>query len=675
MSHLRKTIIAAFMSLVCATHCLAAGSYMDMSLEDLMDLTVTSMSKRAQSLQDTAAAVTVLTNEDIRRSGATSIPEALRMVPGLMVGQNAANTWSISSRGRSFSPTFDNKLLVLIDGRSVYSPVFSGVFWETLDVVMEDIDRIEIIRGPGSSVWGANAVNGIINIITKSSADTQGLMASTLYGTEEKGTGSVRYGGKFNEDNTYRIYAKYRNLDDLEDLDGEAMFDDVESVISGFRADLTPDNNSKLTFQGNAYSGVTKSLLAYPDMTTNQMITDKITSDALLANVLGRYDRDLGNDHSISFQTYFSHDDRDSNAWQIAIDTLDFDFQHQFVPWKNHVAQWGLGYRSIAEENETNSQAVEFTKSSRQDSLYSAFLQDEITMGDWVLTLGSKFEHNDQTGWEFLPSARLLWHAAAEHTLWGAISRSVRTPSIAETDAIYHTALQPNPMYHPLHPVYRYLPSTIRVSMAGDDDVESETAIVYELGYRYSPSKNFYTDASFFVSQSDNLLNSAFPYDRQMQSVQTGELYSDTNNDVHGTTYGLELSANWVPVEWWKLQGWYSYCEDEYEYEIDDPDMFEDIYGSISPRHQFFLRSSFDMPYETELDIMGRYVSEIPGLGVEDYATVDVRLGWRPQHNVEISLVGKNLIEPRHLEAGSNIVYGSAGAVERSAFLKLRVDF
>jgi iron complex outermembrane receptor protein len=373
---------------------------MEMSLEDLMDLTLTSVSKRAQPLRETAAAVHVLTSEDIRRSGATSIPQALRMVPGLMVGQNNASAWSIASRGRSFNPTFDNKLLVMIDGRSVYSAVFSGVFWEAFDIVMEDIDRIEVIRGPGTSVWGANAVNGIINIITKSSAETQGLMFSGLAGTDEAGTGTVRYGASFGGTGSYRIYGKYRHIRAFENLDGDELNDGVETGSAGFRTDLDIDRDTYVTLQGDITSGSSKNTVSFPDLSTATTVVPNAQAELLLANLLGRYTRTLGEDSSISLQTYYSRDDRDDLIYHVCLDTFDVDIQHQFSPWEDHIAQWGLGYRLITFDSGSDPMAVEFANNWRNDNLFSAFMQDEIFLADgvWVLTLGSKFEHNDQTG-------------------------------------------------------------------------------------------------------------------------------------------------------------------------------------------------------------------------------------------------------------------------------------
>jgi len=640
---MRRIIALACVFLISAANA-SASSYMDMSLEDLMDVTLTSMSKREQSLQDTAAAATVLTSEDIRRSGATTIPDALRLVPGLMVAQSSTGEWAVASRGRSYNPTFDNKLLVLVDGRSVYSALYGGVFWESLDLIMEDIDRIEVIRGPGTSIWGANAVNGVINIITRSSVDTQGLMASASYGNEETGTGLVRYGGMFGVKNTYRVFAKYRNVEGMEDIDANEIHDGLESGLAGFRMDLTPDEDSTLMLEGDVFSAVVKGKTTYPDLGQATMVQRDNDSDVLNANLLGRYERNLGNGSSSSLQSYYSREYRDSDAWGMTIDTFDVDFQYQFVPLEHHLAQWGLGYRLYDADLRTGDRGIGFTSDSYLDNMFSLFLQDEFTFGDWVLTIGSKFQYTEQTGLQYLPSAHLLWHVSEEHVLWGAVSRAVRTPSIVEQNGFLESNVIPGT-------------PPIKGTMYRNPDAETESSLVYELGYRFSPSSTLYFDASTFLTKTDNMVGAGLDLASGYMDPDPPHIQIDSfmNNDVSGTIYGLELSATWKPVNWWMLQGWYSYCEDDYEYSGEGENIFAITYGAISPRHQFFLRTSLDLPHDTELDVMARYVSELSGLDIPDYATMDVRLGWHPRKNVEIALVGRNLLDTRHEESSSLI--------------------
>ncbi len=650
-----------------------ARSLMEMSLEDLMGLTVTSISKRAQPLQETASAVHVVTGEDIRRSGATSIPEALRMVPGLMVGQNSAGTWSIAARGRNFSPTFESRLLVMIDGRSVYSPLFSNVFWESLEVVMEDIDRIEVIRGPGSSAWGANAVNGVINILTKHSADTTGTMVSTQFGTLERGSAAVRHGGRFGEGNSYRIFGKYRNLEGFKDIDGQSIHDGQELGTTGFRLDLQPTEDSTLLLLGDATSGYSRGRHSYPDLGTAGMIQADTTSDILMTNILSRYAKALDSESGISFQAYYSRDDRRSNLDNMVLEMLDLDFQHQFVPLDNHLAQWGLGYRLTSVEGEPFSRSLTFSTEELSANLFSAFVQDEISLGrDVVLTLGSKLEYSDLAGLEFLPSLRLLWRADPEHTFWGGVSRSVRTPSIAENDVTFHLDVR-----QVLWPTaFGAMRIPMQSSIQGNDGFKAEKYLTWELGHRFIPSSRLFVDTALFLTQADSLLSAALEdFPRLSQDGTHLQLDSKIRNDISATIMGLETSATWSVRNWWTLRGWYAYCEEDYAIPGNAYPALKTIYGRISPRHQFFIRSSMDLPLGTELDIMARYVSELPGLGISDYATVDVRLGWMLTDHAELSLVGKNLIEPRHLESASTMVYGSPGAVERSVFMNLRLEF
>jgi len=650
----------------------AENSYMEMSLEDLMDLSVTSMSKREQPFHDTAAAIYVLTSDDIRRSGASTIPEALRLVPGLMVGQNCSHIWSVSSRGRTFNPIFEGKLLVMIDGRSIYSPVFSGVFWEAIDIVMEDIERIEVIRGPGNSAWGTNAVNGIINIITKSSADTQGAMLSGNIGNKDFGIATARYGGSFSEGNTYRIYAKYRDLTDFNAMDGIDLNMDLEGYSTGFRTDLTPDNDSSLTLQGDAIIGNTQGFISTTDIPTASMVQQDVNSNLDNFNLLSHYRRELGDYGSLNFQSSLGRYNCSSPVYKFRSDTLDFDFQYEFSPLPDHKAQWGLGYSLTRMHSSTETPALDFAEDDQDMPLFSAFVQDEISFADnaVVLTLGTKFEHNRFSGLEILPSARVLWHVTNEHALWGAVSRSVRTPSIVDLDV--DTPIKIETV------MTGFGPMPLQASLVGNQDLDSESFLVWELGHRFTPSSKFFLDTTVFYTQSDDMIS--YGYDRNtiypsVSPLPHLQLDLDLQNSEAYSAYGLELNAVYIPLPWWKLQGWYTFFRDDFNFEAQGEDAFADINGQMSPRHQISLRSSIDLPHDVELDIMGRYISELPAVDVPDYATIDARLGWLINKNTEIALVGKNLLQTRHIESGAGILYGQATAIERSALLQVRLTF
>ncbi len=388
----------------------------DMSLEELMNIKVTSVSKRPEKLSHAEAAVFVITQEDIRRTGVTSIPEALRMVPGVEVARIDANKWAISARG--FTRMFADKLLVLIDGRTVYTPLFSGVYWDVQDTLIEDVERIEVIRGPGASLWGANAVNGVINIITKHAKDTQGGLLSMTTGTEENAVGGVRYGGKINEETYYRFYTKYLNHDDFVNSADQDMNNDWEVFRSGFRVDSGLSDTDSLTVQGDIYGGGIGSTYQTPILQEPYAV-DLDFNDAIAgANLLSRWNRFFSDSSDISLQMYYDWTKREINVGGEERDTFDLDFQHHIRLNSRNDFLWGLGYRYTADSfDESTTAALE--PSSRSDHLFSLFIQDEMELIEELLklTVGSKFEHNDYTGFEYQPTARLLWTPHPRHAV------------------------------------------------------------------------------------------------------------------------------------------------------------------------------------------------------------------------------------------------------------------
>ena len=409
---------------------------LDLSLEELISLDVpdvTSVSRKKQRLMDSAAAVYVITSEDLQRSGVTSIPEALRMVPGMQVARLNGNTWSISTRG--FNYIFANKLLVLMDGRTVYSPLFSGVNWDVQDTMLEDIDRIEVIRGPGAALWGANAVNGVINIITKHAADTQGGLLSTGFGSEEKAFSAYRYGGEISEDAYYRAYYKVFHRDGMKNIDGSDAADDWKIHRAGFRTDWRASNGADVTIQGDLYTGSTRPpMKVYAGLEKVMDTNPNLSRDQKGGNLIGNWKYKYDNTSDISIRTYY---DRYENYDHRAVnkrDMGDIEFQHHFKPWNQHDLIWGGGFR-LTQYNLSDMRDIQLSGSSRTDRLYSAFIQDDITFTpEWSLTLSSRFEHNSFTGYEIQPNARVTWKAAEDRTFWGSISRAVKTPSISETD-------------------------------------------------------------------------------------------------------------------------------------------------------------------------------------------------------------------------------------------------
>ena len=497
----------------------------DLSLEELMNIEVTSVSKKGQPLSQAAAAIFVITQEDIRRSGVTSIPEALRMAPGINVAKVDGNKWAITARG--LNDRYANKLLMLIDGRTVYSPVFAGTYWELQDYVLEDIDRIEVIRGPGGSLWGANAVNGVINIITKKAKDTQGVLASTVAGKEE-GIGTVRYGGAVGSDLHYRVYGKYFNRDTAYSSPTGAH-DDWRAGRGGFRADWAASSHDTVTVQGDYSEGRAGQRQTLATLSTPFSRTINEDAGLFSHNLLTRWTHQLEGGSETSLQLYYDLYRRDTTALAERVQTYDIDFQHRFaLPLRQEIV-WGLGYRLMSDQfrNSINTQVL---KDSRNISLYSAFLQDEIRLipDRLSLTLGSKFLHNDYTGFEIQPSARILWQAAPAHTFWAAASRAVRTPDRFREDGTVNVAGTPFGF----------------VQIQGNNQQQSETVVSYELGYRTSLFEQLSLDIAIFYNHYDNLVYA--------QSVST--FASRLANNTSGHTSGIEVAADWRPLEWWSLR-------------------------------------------------------------------------------------------------------------------------
>lgn len=627
-----------------------------LSLGDLLQVKVTTVSKKPEKMGDAAAAVFVITSEDIRRSGVTSIPEALRMAPGIQVARINTSSWMVTSRG--FSGVFANKLLVMIDGRIVYSPLFSGVFWDAQDLLLEDVERIEVIRGPGATLWGANAVNGIINIITKPAHETQGGMITAGAGTEEKVFGGARTGGHISDNAHFRIYAKYFERDEGEDVLGVSANDNWDSLRGGFRLDWTPSDSNTLTVQGDIYEndeGITVSNSSlFPPYTEN--IADRVDSEG--GNILSRWEHRFSNTSEIAIQVTYDHTLIDHPILKETRDTVDFDFQHRFNLTEKNELTWGLAYRNTSDEI-TNKLLSVFPDSVRMER-FSAFFQNRITLINdraWF-TLGAKFEKNEFTDLEFQPSGRLLVKPNDKHTIWAAVSRAVRTMSRGERGFHYNTSVQPpgSPRNSAQVPLV--------LQVRGNEDLEPEDVIAYELGYRIRARKNIYLDVTGYYNDYDNILSDdALPPEMAMRPVPHMVLPFNADNEDEVETYGFEIAADWQPLEWWKLKGAYTWFKAKRK--IDN----KGLVGS-SPRNQVSLRSSADLSKQVEGDLWFRYVDELPELDVDDYVTLDARLAWLPKPQWELSIVGQNLIESSHLEIDPFSWPTVPTEVERSVYLK-----
>jgi iron complex outermembrane receptor protein len=633
------------------------------SLEDLLKIQVTSVSKKEEPLSNAGAAVFVITQEDIRRSGATSIPDLLRMVPGVDVARVNASAWAISIRG--FNDVFANKVLVLVDGRSVYNPMTSGVDWRVQDVPLEDIERIEVIRGPGGTVWGANAVNGVINIITKSAKDTQGWTVSAGGGSETTGDGLVQYGGAIGTLGTYRVFGRYFDIQSSTLPGGASAEDGWHSAHGGFRSDwdLTPQDT--LTVQGDFQKGrqgqnlTTLILNALP---LEETFTQRF--DASAGNILGRWNHVLRNGSETSLQIY---DDNAHNAsvgglnWQ---NTVDVDFQDHLALGSRQDMVWGLGSRVTSLHLSATYSGI-FVPPSRKDLLFSTFLQDEVKITHTLaFTFGSKIEHNGYTGFALEPSAQLVWNPTARQALWLSAARAIREPDAVDV------SLDADAATFPTGPGSFGL-----VKVFSNPDPRAERLTDFEVGYRIQAAKQLSMDVATFLN---------FYHD--LRTVQQGEPYFTTgsgppqliapatledNGNAH--TYGGELFMNWKPTNRWRISPGYSMIHMIVFKDAANVDAQLGDQPGSTPQRQFQIRSELNLPHHFEWDSSLGYVGRIAA-GIPAYTGLNTRIGWRVGEHLDFSIAGQNLLTPRQLEFPGEIGLNST-LVPRTVFAKITWKF
>jgi iron complex outermembrane receptor protein len=634
------------------------------SLEDLMNIEVTSVSKKEEKLFQTAAAIYVITPEDIRRSSATSIPELLRMVPGLNVARIDANKWAITARG--FNGRFANKLLVMIDGRSVYTPLFSGVYWDVQDVLLEDVERIEVIRGPGATLWGANAVNGVINIITKPARETQGGLLTAGAGTEERGFGALRYGGPLGRQAHYRFYAKYFNRDNSIDTSGHRAADQWDMLRGGFRLDWKASPKDSLTFQGDIYQGDVEGVASMASLTPpfNRSFNEQVSVSG--GNLLGRWSRIFSDRSDLTLQLYYDRTSRAVRLGEVR-QTFDLDLQHHLALGRRHDLRWGFGHRVTSDEVSGNF-TVSLDPQSRTDHLFSAFAQDELKLvrDRLRLALGTKVEHNRYTGFEVQPNLRLLWTPHEQHAWWASVSRAARTPSRVDDGFRINAAAFPGAggMINLL-------------SIFGNRDFKSEYLLAYETGYRAQPSKRLSLDLAAFYNVYRHLetIESGRPFLESSPAPPHLVIPLRFDNRMRGETYGLEAAAHWQATSHWKLSGSYSWLRLQLHREATSNDPEAETEEGHSPRHQFHLRSYLKLPRNFEFDTSLSRISRLATLEVPGYTRLDARLGWRLKERLELSLGLQNLLDARHREYGRTEDRTDAMQIKRSIYGKVTWRF
>ena len=583
-----------------------------LTIEELSEIEVSSVSRRSERLSQAAAAVTLLRNEDIRRSGATTLAETMRIADGLDVARSDARTWAISARG--FNITTANKLLVLIDGRTVYSPLFSGTFWDVQDTLFADIDRIEIVRGPGGSVWGANAVNGIVNVITKDASATKGNVAFLATGTDERLIGSARHGGTTRGGGGYRVYGKYRHRAAERLAAGGSADDEIDFGQGGFRVESRPGGPSRWFVQGDVYGG--------SEGQPNAADT-KVSG----ANVLGRWMRSVGGTGRFQAQAYYDTTTRTVPAqFDETRHTFEVDTQHRVHIGGRHDLLAGGAFR-VSRAKDIGSAFLFFSPERRTDGLFSVFVQDEIAVrGDSTfLTLGSKFERNDLTGLEVQPTVRIRWSHGDRETFWAAVSRAVRLPTRFDTDL--RIGAPPAPV------------------LEGSDAFTSEEVIAYEAGYRAVAHARLAFDVAMFVNRYDDL--------RSLEAPLTPGGPIVLRNLLNAVTSGTEVSATAQILDSLRVHGSYAFLHKDLSLDRGSRDLTGGTSEGNDPSHRFTVRAQMDLPKSLELDGMFRFVGARPSPAVPEYAELDVRFGWHVRPTLELSLVGQNLLHGRHREFGA----------------------
>lgn len=652
-----------------------------MGLEELMNVEVTLASRKEETLFETAAAVWVITQEDLRRSGVTSIPEALRLVPGMQVGRIDASKWGISARG--FADRYAQKLLVLIDGRSVYNPIFAGVYWEVQDLLLEDVAQIEVVRGPGATLWGANAVNGIVNIITRSARDTQGRLATVGLGTEERGFGGVRYGGMLGEKGHYRVYAKAFSRDDFVDAFGRAGNDDWQMARGGFRGDWQLGEENALTVQGDLFTGDAGQTLRFSTLEPpfGHLIVDETGMHG--GNLLGRWQRSLERNGDLQLQLYGEQYARADSLgdWDYAV--YDIDFQHHFSWRTRQEIIWGAGYR-FSRDHTDSSPKFRFDPASDSAHLVSAFAQDEISLVDdrLRLTLGSKFERNPYSGFEYQPNARLLWKPHVEQTVWLSATRAVRTPARADIDVRLNVATFPTAEVLPS--VSLDAPPSL-VVILGDRSFDTEKLLSLEAGYRFSPTADLFVDLAVFYNDYGDLRagRAVLPYLDESADPPRFVFELPVANLMEGRTRGGELAVDWqFPERLGRLRAAYTFLD--LDLDLDPRANIEsEFLESGSPRHQFLIWAALNPRSDLQVDGIARfigalpkrtdqqslpYVERLPDRGVDRYLELDLRMAWRPMRDLEIAVVGQNLLADQHLEAVDTLLDTQPTAVQRGVY-------
>lgn len=634
-----------------------------LSLEDLMNVEVTSVSRQKQKASETAAAVTVISQDDIARSGLSSVPELLRLVPGMDVARLNAGTWAISTRG--FNDAYANKLLVLSDGRSIYSPLFSGVFWSMQQPLLQDLDRIEVIRGPGATIWGSNAVNGVINITSKPARDTQGLLVTGMGGNYEQ-VGGARFGGQIDDKTYFRITAKYQNTYNFPLSNGRDGHDGWQGVDGSFRIDRYATTADTFTLQGGVTRTREAQTILLPSFMPPAFMTPSSSSfNSTGVNLLGRWTHVVSDTSDFSLQVYYDRLDRPGSLSPYRIDIGDIEFHHRFALGERQEIIYGAEYRYWADQYDTSPLVIAMRPRRRNDYLASAFIQDDLTIlpDRFHLIAGTKIEQNSSSGFEVQPSARALWTPSERHTVWGAVSRAVRTPARWEQDATIVSA----PVAIP------GLPFPAQPVVFGTRNFNSEELTAYELGYRVRPAPRLSVDTAIFYNAYDKLRGyelgtpsfAATPVPHLGQPVFV-------SNSFSAESLGVEIAGNWQVNERWRWAGSYSFLNTRV-HTMTPPNPsntpVRKLYEHSSPRHQAQVHSYLDITRNLQLNAGIYFVDTLSALNVPLFIRTDVGLTWTPRKNLELTIGVQNLFDNHHPEfVGTSTTFAANTEVPRTVY-------
>lgn len=641
----------------------STSELLPLSWEELTELDVSGLARQEQTVKNSPAAAFVITAEDIRRSGVTNLPDVLRMVPGMDVARINASNWAVSARG--FNDLYANKLQVMIDGRSIYDPLVSGVYWGQQNPALQDIERIEVLRGPSGSLWGANAVNGTINIVTRSARDTQGGLLYAGGGSEDRGFGGIRYGEKLSESTYLRGTLNTIHRDASTDLSGQQDTHDQSNAQTGnFRLDSQLSNQDQLMMEATVsryrlhgyFIGETSA--TEPVWQQNDFGRDGVTG-----SLQGRWRHQTESGHDWQVNTSFTQTD-----WQLAMNSMErsqyvFDFHHTLPVFANQHLMWGLNYQTIS-DHFNNSLTLGFEPDRYTQHNVGVFLQDQIDLLDHLtLTLGNRVEHFTFTGWEAEPNARLLWTPNKQHSVWASASRAVVLPNRAQ---------------HSIR-LFRTIPDTpVFFEAKANPAMLTENLLAYELGWRWQIASNLDIDSALFYNIYDRMQGTKFTGRVISDPIYGAIMEATVGNYRQVKSYGLELAVNYRVNHDWRLQASYSAMRSDVNYDQSQP-WFRDplTEPNANPQHNLSLRSLFDITSEIELDSWIRYVDRINvnGHAIPNYVALDLRLGWHPHKDWELSLSGQNLLDNQHPEFDDVLYMPVFSQIQRSYLAQISWHF